>query len=400
MATTIKQQVALDEALVPSTQRCPFFKAFLVTVDVPEIYMQEFWATAYVHQHSIRFKMNNNKHIKELESFREMLHICPRIPGQAFDELPFEEEILEFIRFLGHGLQVKQKDDGIFISQDKYVAEILRKFNFIDIKSASTPVDTQKPLLKDLDSDDFDVHLYRSMIGSLMYLTSSRPDIMFVVCTCARFQCKKQTVVATSTTEAEYVAAASCCGQVIFKRGRDIMIPQSDGPPKKVVDEAVHKELGDIMERAATTASSLEAEQDNVVLSAKGDVEAQTKFEAASTQFNDPPLSRVHTLRCGEDNIQLKELMVFCTKMSDCVYQKQTEWKDGQLKTITKASLRRHLKLEDNGGITSLPNTEIFEQLALMRHVTNSDKLTFQKGHFSPQWRMIGYVEVIKMVRM
>nr|GEV41087.1 hypothetical protein [Tanacetum cinerariifolium] len=128
MATTIEQQMALDEALVPSTQRlrigrsnfqltsdiqskeltlqlvydvlrrCPFFKAILVTADVPEIYMHEFWATAYVHQRSIRFKMNNKKHIVDLESFREMLHICPRIPGQAFVELPFKEEILEFIR--------------------------------------------------------------------------------------------------------------------------------------------------------------------------------------------------------------------------------------------------------------------------------------------------------------
>ncbi|GJW97614.1 hypothetical protein Tco_0179422 [Tanacetum coccineum] len=56
---------------------------------------------------------------------------------------------------------------------------------------------------------------------------------------------------------------------------------------------------------------------------------------------------------------------------------------DGQVKTITEASLRRHLKLEDNGGVTTLPNSEIFEQLALMGYLTDSDKLTFQKGHFS-----------------
>nr|GEY27950.1 hypothetical protein [Tanacetum cinerariifolium] len=77
------------------------------------------------------------------------------------------------------GLQVKQKKDGIFISQDKYVAEILRKFRLTEGKSASTPKDTEKPLLKDPDGEDVDVHTYRSMIGSLMYLTSSRPDIMF-----------------------------------------------------------------------------------------------------------------------------------------------------------------------------------------------------------------------------
>ncbi|GJY11733.1 putative ribonuclease H-like domain-containing protein [Tanacetum coccineum] len=86
------------------------------------------------------------------------------------------------------GLQVKQKEDGIFISQDKYVTEILKKFGFTDVKTASTPMETQKPLLKDEDGEEVDVHLYRSMIGSLMYLTSSRPNIMFAVCACARYQ--------------------------------------------------------------------------------------------------------------------------------------------------------------------------------------------------------------------
>nr|GFA84431.1 hypothetical protein [Tanacetum cinerariifolium] len=143
MATTIEQQVALDEAVVPSAQRLrigrsnfrlpsdiqskestlqvvydvlrrsPFFKAFLVTADVPEIYMQELWATATVHQHSIIFKMDTIKHIVDLEAFREMLHISPRVPGQSFAELPFEEEILEFLRFLGHSAQIKTLTDVV-----------------------------------------------------------------------------------------------------------------------------------------------------------------------------------------------------------------------------------------------------------------------------------------------
>ncbi|GJW68521.1 putative ribonuclease H-like domain-containing protein [Tanacetum coccineum] len=86
------------------------------------------------------------------------------------------------------GLQVQQKKDGIFISQDKYVADILKKFDFATMKTASTPMEPNKALIKDEEADSVDVHLYRSMIGSLMYLTASRPDIMFVVCACARFQ--------------------------------------------------------------------------------------------------------------------------------------------------------------------------------------------------------------------
>ncbi|GKD66646.1 putative ribonuclease H-like domain-containing protein [Tanacetum coccineum] len=152
------------------------------------------------------------------------------------------------------GLQVQQKSDGIFISQDKYVAAILKKFDFASVKTTSTPMETNKALIKDEEAEDVDVHLYRSMIGSLMYLTASIPDIMFAVCACARFQVTPKTshlnavkrifrylkgqpklglwyprdspfdleaffdsdyagAIANSTTEAEYVAAANCCGQ-------------------------------------------------------------------------------------------------------------------------------------------------------------------------------------------
>nr|GEY36430.1 hypothetical protein [Tanacetum cinerariifolium] len=108
----------------------------------------------------------------------------------AFKRLMHEKfqmsSIVELSFFLG--LQVKQKKDGTFISQDKYVAKILKKFGFIEVKTASTPMETQKPLLKDKDGKEVDVHMYRSTIGSLMYLTSLRPDIMFVVCACARYQ--------------------------------------------------------------------------------------------------------------------------------------------------------------------------------------------------------------------
>ncbi|GJY90454.1 ribonuclease H-like domain-containing protein [Tanacetum coccineum] len=119
-----------------------------------------------------------------------------------------------------------------------------------------------------------------------------------------------------------------------------------------VGDEAVHKELGGRMERAATTASSIEAEQD----SDSGPRCQDTKLGGVDAQTS--------TSENGEMEI--------------------TATIDGRVKTITKASIRRHLMLEDSDGISTLPNTEIFEQLALMGYVSNSGKLTFQKGHFSP----------------
>ncbi|GKB44780.1 uncharacterized mitochondrial protein-like protein [Tanacetum coccineum] len=107
----------------------------------------------------------------------------------AFEKLMHEKFYMismgELTFFLG--LQVQQKMDGIFISQDKYVGEILKKFGFTEVKTVSTPMETQKPLLKDEDGKEVDVYMYRSMIGSLMYLTSLRPDIMFAVCACARY---------------------------------------------------------------------------------------------------------------------------------------------------------------------------------------------------------------------
>jgi hypothetical protein len=86
------------------------------------------------------------------------------------------------------GLQIKQLKEGTFITQDKYIKDILKKFKMDDCKAIKTPIATNAHLNLDVDSKPIDQSLYHSLIGSLLYLTTSRPDIMFSVCLCARFQ--------------------------------------------------------------------------------------------------------------------------------------------------------------------------------------------------------------------
>ncbi|XP_023751988.1 uncharacterized mitochondrial protein AtMg00810-like [Lactuca sativa] len=182
------------------------------------------------------------------------------------------------------GLQVRQDSSGILLHQGKYVDDMLEKFGFKDAKVASTPMAERPLLTSNLDGESVDQTMYRSMIGSLMYLTTSKPDILFVVCqymhnqaipklshliaikrifrylkgipklglwypkNCVfdlyaftdsnyggcdidmkstsagcqllgnrliSWQCKKQQTMSNSTTEAKYVAASTCCSQVI-----------------------------------------------------------------------------------------------------------------------------------------------------------------------------------------
>ena len=85
------------------------------------------------------------------------------------------------------GFQVKQIKEGIFISQEKYTND-LKRFNMDECKPIKTPMPSKGHLNLDEGGKTVDQTLYRSMIGSLLYLTASRPDIMFSVCMCARFQ--------------------------------------------------------------------------------------------------------------------------------------------------------------------------------------------------------------------
>ncbi|GJR13355.1 hypothetical protein Tco_0796007 [Tanacetum coccineum] len=212
-------------------------------------------------------------------------------------------------------------------------------------------METYRPLLKDADGEDVDEHLYRSMIGSLMYLThqglilclnldkkSTTGGCQFLGCRLISWQCKKQTMVANSTTEGEYVAALSCCGQIIHK-----------GWLKWNVT-AARDEI-----EVKTSNLRVNAVVHYLVLMGE---KAKTRIETASKQSNGPPLSRVNTLRSGEDIPKLKELMDLCTKLSDRVLDLETT-KTAQAKEI--ASLKKRVKKLERKRKSKTPGMNLFK---------------------------------------
>ncbi|GKA60498.1 putative ribonuclease H-like domain-containing protein, partial [Tanacetum coccineum] len=220
------------------------------------------------------------KHVYKVVKALYGLHQAPRAWYERLSAFLLQHNYRR-ASFLGQPIKPGVKN----LSQDKYVKDMLTKFDMESVRTATTPYEAAKTKLKDEPDPPVNVHLYRSMIGSLMYLTASRPDIMFAVSACSRhqvtpltshlnavkkifkylkgqpklglwypkdspfqleaysdsdyagshgdrksttggcqflgrrlisWQCKKQTIVATSSTEAEYVAAASCCAQVLW----------------------------------------------------------------------------------------------------------------------------------------------------------------------------------------
>nr|GEX27502.1 hypothetical protein [Tanacetum cinerariifolium] len=364
----------------------------------------------------------------------------------------------------------EQKKDGIFISQDKYVDEILRNFGLTDTKSASTPIDIEKPLLKDPDGKDVDVHTYRSMIGSLMYLTSSRPDIMFAACLCARFQvtpkashlhvvkrivrylkgkphlglwypkdspfdlvaysksdyasasmdmksttkgcqflrfrlislqCKKQTVMATSSIEAEYVAAASCCAEVLWIQNQlldygynfvhiiiytdssnTICCSKSYGVFKK--DVACHNYLKCWLPYHTTNGSRFTMSNPHQELASPD----QTVFGKTETgkEISNPfmagSLPKIILLTFLHTTVAVK-------KVNDVIRLQTLVDKKKMVGTV--ATIREALRLDDAEGVDCLPNEDIFTELARMGYEKPSTKLTFYKEFFSSQLKFLIY---------
>nr|GEV99934.1 uncharacterized mitochondrial protein AtMg00810-like [Tanacetum cinerariifolium] len=237
------------------------------------------------------------------------------------------------------GLQVKQKKDGIFISHDKYVAEILRKFRLIEGKSASTPIDTEKPLLKDPDvkkifrylkgkphlglwypkDSPFDLVAYSDSdyVGTSLDRKSTTGGCQFLGCRLIYWQFKKQTVVATSSTKVEYVAAASCCAQVLWIQNQLL-------------------DYGSTVKYALTVNLNI--------------------YVSCIKQF-----WTTFVVKKVNDVIRLQALV------------------DKKKVVVTKATIREALYLDDAEGVECLPNEEIFAELARMGYEKPSTNLHFTK---------------------
>ncbi|GJU54153.1 putative ribonuclease H-like domain-containing protein [Tanacetum coccineum] len=286
----------------------------------------------------------------------------------AFEKLMHEKfqmsSMGELTFFLG--LQVKQKKDGIFISQDKYVAEILKKFGFTEVKTASTLMETQKPLLKDEDGKEIDVHFYRSMIGSLMYLRSSRPDIMFVVCACARYQVNPK----VSHLHAVKRIFRYLKGQP--KLG--LWYPKDS--PFDLVAYTYSDYAGASLDRKSITRGcqflrcrliSWQCKKQTVVANSTTEAE----YVAASSC-------------CGQVLWIQNQLLDYGVKVKPINGETHLHARvDGKKIIITESSVRRNLQLADENGIDCLPNSTIFEQLALMGKPKRKDTQIPQSSDLS-----------------
>nr|GEW96309.1 hypothetical protein [Tanacetum cinerariifolium] len=174
---TIDQQLALDEDLVPHASRLRIGKSnFYLRSDITFKESTLQLATATVYHHSIRFKMNYKKRIVNLEYFRKMLHICPRLPNQTFDELPFKEEILAFLRFLRHSGDIKKITNFGAILPIELTNEDIKNSaaykEYYAIALGATPPKTKASVRKTKSS--FDTTITPPMATSTRLLTSAK----------------------------------------------------------------------------------------------------------------------------------------------------------------------------------------------------------------------------------
>ncbi|GKD37458.1 hypothetical protein Tco_1257665 [Tanacetum coccineum] len=143
LSSTLKSNEPTIQVALDALKLTPFYNAFEVSADVPEIYMQEFWATVTRHHYSLWFMLNGKSHTVNVDNFRDMLKISLKLPGQKFEEPPFEEEIFPLIGNLGHTGNIKY-----LTNQAKLESETYKTYHAYAIGEK-----TPKPKKKKADSE-------------------------------------------------------------------------------------------------------------------------------------------------------------------------------------------------------------------------------------------------------
>ncbi|GJT22298.1 putative ribonuclease H-like domain-containing protein [Tanacetum coccineum] len=305
--------------------------------------------------------------------FEEIMH--KRFQMSSMGELTF---------FLG--LQVKQQPDGIFISQDKYVADILKKFDFCSIKTATTPIESNKPLVKDEDGVEVDVHEYRSMIGSLMYLTASRPDIMFAVCACARFQVtlkashlhepaltgNQQLVDVNFLVEDSYLGSAKSrqLWQILLLRQNMLQLLIAMG---KISQRNLRVNSGSLQVNSGSLlVNSVDLRIRIYILT----ISVHQRVHMANLKYSDKH-NMVAFLKKPNESVGFTEVVDFLKGTSLRTLANGTQQLvssiDSKEYTIIEASVRSKLQLVDATGIHNLSDAEIYAGLATLGYVTEGD---------------------------
>ncbi|KAJ9536392.1 hypothetical protein OSB04_un000427 [Centaurea solstitialis] len=317
------------------------------------------------------------------KEFEDLMH--KKFKMSAMGELTF---------FLG--LQVAQKEDGIFIHQSKYVKDILHKFGFSDVKPASTPMETHKHLTpKDSHlqavkrifrylkghskfglwyphDSPFDLIAYTDSDygGANMDRKSTTGGCQFLGSRLVSWQCKKQTSVSTSTAEAEYIAAASCCSQVLWIQNQMLDYGLTFlNTPIYIDNSSAIKEHN----RVAYLTKDNSNEDFHEI------IDFVTSSHIATAITINPTIYKGHMQQfwTNATSEELNGVPTISSKVG------------GRRLLITEAKIRAHLHLDDLNGITSFSISDLFENLQRMGYEGTIGNLKLDKSKFSPQWKFL-----------
>ncbi|GJT25477.1 hypothetical protein Tco_0895414 [Tanacetum coccineum] len=298
-----------------------------------------------------------------------------------------------------------EKEDGIFISQDKYVTEILKKFGFSDVKTANTPIETHKPLLKDVDGEDVDEHIFqvnpkishlhavKRIFRYLKDRKSTTGGYQFLGCRLISWQCKKQIVVANSTTEAEYIIYIDNESTKHIEIRHHFIRDSNEKKLIQMIKILTDKNVADLLTKAFDNGIGVNAGNSKLMLLGinlllLGKVNAVMlnlllSYYCWVTYYCWLKVNAVmHNLQLLA-NVNAVEGKTVTGKV------KLQALVDGKKVIITKTSVRRDLQLEDVEGIECLPNADILSNLLEMGYEKPSKETTFYKAFFSPQWKFL-----------